>query len=220
VLVPTELERRRLSDLGGLGRGLALEHVAGFGVAAAAARTMQLLSRLRPARVLLIGIAGSYDPARYPIGSALEAGEVAVEGIGAGEGDSARGPAALGFPQCPGSEDGSLPPIEDRLPLACGGTAGPLLLTTCSASDGPAHAARRRARFPEAALEDMEGFAVALACALEGVPLRIVRGVSNEVGLRDPRAWRIPAALAAARTLALEVLAGTPWPTAAPQEGP
>ena len=49
--------------------------------------------------------------------------------------------------------------------------------------------------------------AVAMACALVGTPLRIVRGVSNEVGDREPRNWRIPLALAAARELALKILA-------------
>lgn len=217
VLVPTEPERRRLADLGGLGRGVALEHAVGFGVVAAAARSMQLLALLRPARVLLVGIAGSYDPARHPIGSALEPGEVAVEGIGAGEGEDARGPAALGFPQWPGAVDGPATAVGERLPLARPGGGGPLLVTTCAASDGPQHAALRRARFPAAAAEDMEGFAVALSCALAGVPLRIVRGISNEVGVRDPLAWRIPAALAAARDLALEVLSEPdPWPEVLP----
>lgn len=216
MLVPTDLERRRLADLGGLGRGLALEHTGGFGAVAAAARSMQLLAALRPARVLLLGIAGSFDPERHPIGSALEFGAVAIDGIGAGEGPRTRGPSALGFPQWPGSGDGRLRAIEERLPLAAPADA-PLLLTTCAASDGPEHAALRRSRFPTAAAEDMEGFAVALACALAGVPLRIVRGISNEVGLRDPRAWRIPAALGAARELALTILAQPePWPEPGP----
>ena len=44
------------------------------------------------------------------------------------------------------------------------------------------------------------------------VPLRVVRGVSNEVGVRDPASWRIPAALAAARRLAIELLTSDePW---------
>ena len=55
----------------------------------------------------------------------------------------------------------------------------------------------RRARFRDALAEDMEGFAVAFACALAGVPVSIVRGISNVVGDRDPAHWRIPAALAA-----------------------
>jgi nucleoside phosphorylase len=52
----------------------------------------------------------------------------------------------------------------------------------------------------------MEGFGVALACALARTRLAIVRGFSNRVGDRDSRHWRIPAALAAARRLTLEVL--------------
>ena len=99
--------------------------------------------------------------------------------------------------------------IGDRLALARAGhdPARPaLLLTTCAASDSAAHAASRRARFPDALAEDMEGFAVALACRLAGVPLSIVRGMSNVAGERDPERWRIPAALAAARTRALSWL--------------
>jgi futalosine hydrolase len=52
----------------------------------------------------------------------------------------------------------------------------------------------------------MEGFAVALSCALAGVPLSIVRGISNQVGDRAPENWAIPRALAAARELALSVI--------------
>src|SRR5439155_15243049 len=99
--------------------------------------------------------------------------------------------------------------IDERHPLARAlhDPARPaLLLTTCAASDSAAHAAIRRARFPDALAEDMEGFGVALACRLAGVPLSIVRGVSNVAGERDPARWRIPAALAAARTRALSWL--------------
>ena len=58
----------------------------------------------------------------------------------------------------------------------------------------------------------MEGFGVALACALAGVPLCIVRGASNRVGERDPSTWRIDEAIDSARALAAEVLAaGAAW---------
>jgi futalosine hydrolase len=58
----------------------------------------------------------------------------------------------------------------------------------------------------------MEGFAVATACAMAGVPVRIVRGISNRVGDREPEHWNIPLALSAARRLALDVLADArPW---------
>ena len=86
-----------------------------------------------------------------------------------------------------------------------------LLLTTCAASDSPEHAQERLARFPEAVAEDMEGFAVALACALADVPATIVRGISNRVGDRDPAGWRVPTALATARRLTLELLERDSW---------
>lgn len=210
VLVPTELERARLADLGGFGTGAALVDLAGFGVAAAGARTAERLAVLRPARVLLVGIAGTYAPERAPVGSAVEFGRVAVEGIGVGSGRDYVPPPALGFPQWPGGAGGERP-IFDELELASGTRT--LLLTTVAASANAAEARLRRERFPDALGEDMEGFAVALACALAGVPLSIVRGFSNEVGDRDSRRWRIPAALAAARAKALEVLERDAEPT-------
>lgn len=213
VLVPTEAELRRLEDEGGLPVGLGLLRTSGFGPIAAAARTAALLAELRPARVLLFGIAGAYDPDRHPIGSALAFSSVAVLGIGVGEGERLIPPPALGFPQWPGSGPesdlaASGPPhsIVERIDLAAPAGAAPLLLTTCAASDSPRHAGARRSRFPDAAAEDMEGFAVATACRMAGTPVAIVRGISNQVGDRDPSAWRVPAALAAARRLALELL--------------
>lgn len=214
VLLPTELERRRFADAGGLPPGTALLALSGFGPIAAAARTALLLERLRPARVVLCGIAGTYEPERHPVGEAREFAEVAILGIGVGEGERFLAPPALGFPQWPGDgEQGTA--IEDRLPLAAapGASCAPLLLTTCAAADGREMAVERRRRFPEAAGEDMEGFGCAFACALAATPLRIVRGFSNVVGEREPERWRIPAALAAARRLLLEVLA-SPWPEA------
>ncbi len=215
VLIPTAAERRRIEDQGGLDPGLALVHVCGFGPVASAARTAELLARLRPAHVVLVGIAGTFDEARLPVGSALAFDSVAIEGIGAGEGERLVGPAALGFPQWPGGEVGEPARVDDSILLAgrsrttdAGTSGGPVaqLLTTCAASASPDQARLRRARHPQALAEDMEGYAVALACALANVPVSIVRGASNVVGDRDPSRWRIPAALAAARERAIELL--------------
>lgn len=209
VLVPTELERRALLALGGFED--ARVELAGFGPVAAAARSAQLLGRLAPARVVLVGIAGAFDPERHPIASALVLSAVALDGVGAGEGAARKSAAELGFPHWPGSDDACPEPIGDRLPLAFpAGSGAGLLLTVAAASDSSAMARARRARFPAAVAEDMEGFGVAVACALERVPLTIVRGLSNAVGERDVRAWRIEPALAAARALALPLLARAP----------
>ena len=214
LLVPTALEAARLDDLGGLRDALSIVELCGFGPVAAAARTAALLERLRPRRALLLGIAGSFDEAAHPRGTALCFGRVAIEGVGAGEGEHLVPPAALGFPQWPAP--GASPRDVDVLPLArppgCAREELGLLLTTCAASADSAQAQLRRRRHPQALAEDMEGFGVALACTQAGVPLAIVRGLSNRVGERDPAQWRIPAALAAARTLALELLVRPePW---------
>jgi len=159
---------------------------------------------------VLVGIAGAYDEERHAVGSALAFTRVAIDGIGVGQGAGFRASPRLGFPQWPGSND--TPPIEDELELSAPAGAPPaLLLTTCAASDGPEHARERLERFPRAVAEDMEGFAVALACALEGVPATVVRGISNRVGERDAARWRIPAALAAARRLAMDLLERDRW---------
>jgi len=219
VLIPTELELRRFEDQGGLPAGLGAIELCGFGPIAAAARTAQILASRKPARVLLIGIAGSYDIEKHPVGTALEFSVVSVDGIGAGEGETAKAPPALGFPQWPGSPCTTPHPILDEITLAT--DQGPELLTTCAASDSPEHAALRRKRHPRAAAEDMEGFAVAMACALADIPLRIVRGISNEVGDREPANWRIPLALGAARELATELLqSDSDWTTRAHQNQP
>jgi futalosine hydrolase len=52
----------------------------------------------------------------------------------------------------------------------------------------------------------MEGFAVAAACRLAGVPLDIVRGISNTAGDRDTSGWQIEAACRAAAALAVMLL--------------
>lgn len=209
ILVPTELERARLADQGGFPAGTGLVATIGFGPVAAAARTSALLAELTPSRVVLVGIAGTYDADVLPVGSASEFDAVAIEGIGVGEGERLLAPPALGFPQWPGASAQTA--IHDRIalaPFAPRAGAARVLLTTCAASDSAELAARRRSRgagaFGEAVLaEDMEGFGVALACSLAETPLAIVRGISNVVGDRDPAHWRIPSALSAARELAL-----------------
>jgi futalosine hydrolase len=93
------------------------------------------------------------------------------------------------------------------------------LVTACSCTASRREADARRERYPRALAEDMEGFGVALACALERVPLRIVRGASNIAGDRDARAWRIDDALAAASELARALLErDEPWLPPRPED--
>lgn len=205
VLVPTQVEERLLEELGGLPEALGVQARCGFGPVAAAARTAQLVTALRPRRVLLLGIAGSLRLESAPLASARAFARVRLEGVGVGQGAGHLPAARMGFAQWDGAEA----PVHDELPLA-GGTEGELL-TVCAASASPVEAEERRARHPAALAEDMEAFGVALACRLCAVPLVVVRGISNPAGERDPRAWRVRAALAAAREAALAWLLRTDW---------
>jgi futalosine hydrolase len=194
VLVPTTLERGELDAQGGFPLGLARVETCGLGPVAAAARTSALLERLRPARALLVGIAGAYDVRAHPIGTAARCGVVSMDGL-----------EACGFDLLEAQELPRRPAIGTRIELA-GANAAVGLVTVLAPSGSADEAGARRARHEGAALEDMEGFGVALACAAAGVPLAIARGVSNAAGDRSRERWKIPEALAAARAIALEIL--------------
>jgi len=226
VLVPTVREKQRLvsnrSDaptLGDCETGDLRIEVCGFGVVAAAARSMGLIRDVGPSLVLLIGIAGTYDDSRLAIGEAIEFDEVVCDGIGVGQAHQHHPAGEMGFEQVPsqitggpsGFASGS---IGERVGLDPMGTLGAdqeksrdrVLVTVCAASADAEEAAQRRVRHPTALAEDMEGFGVAMSCRLAGVPLRIVRGASNRVGDREHARWRIGEALDAAARVAFEVI--------------
>jgi futalosine hydrolase len=207
LLVPTAGERRVLGAA--IGDSCRVE-LCGFGPVAAAARTAALVARYAPDRVLLAGIAGRFDE-RLAIGSAHVFRDVACFGVGAGSGAAFEPAAALGWPQWPGDPPGPEAAIGDVIAcepaVATAPPAAGLLLTACAASADAADVAHRLRPFPTAVAEDMEGYGVALACRLAGVPLVIVRGISNTAGDRDNSRWRIDSALEAAAALACTILA-------------
>jgi futalosine hydrolase len=189
ILVPTALESDMLFPHGSPGR-VAL---CGFGLAAAGAGAAHAIAANRSAAsdgVVLVGAAGTYDPDRHPVGSAVVAGAIRCVGIGigAGEGPAHRSAAELGFAP------------SDAIVLG----DGVELLSVTAAAGSPAEAAGRRERHPEAAGEEMEGYAVAVAAQLFGAGLTIVRGFSNVAGDRDRSAWRMQDALERAAGLVLE----------------
>jgi futalosine hydrolase len=213
-LIPTREEERRLRAVRPFPPGLGWIVEVGFGPVAAAARAAEVLARLAPRRVLLIGIAGTFDERRLPIGEAARFDRVSIDGIGAGSGSARLGPREVGIPQWSIAEGAAW----DELALGGSPVGGSgRLLTVCSASATAEEARERALRFGAPLAEDMEGFGVALACAMQATPLAIVRGISNCAGERDARAWKIDAALEAASRLATELLASDEsWPVPRP----
>lgn len=226
VLVPTVREKQRLLSSRSDGPCVAAwesedlrAEVCGFGVVAAAARSMALIRDVNPRLVVLVGIAGTYDDSRLAVGKAIEFDEVVCDGIGVGQGDQHRPAGGVGFEQVPseivgGSSGFASGSIGDRVELditersgADGERSGEhVLVTVCAASADADEAATRHARYPTALAEDMEGYGVAMSCRLAGVPLRIIRGVSNRVGDREHARWKIGEALDAAARVASEAI--------------
>jgi futalosine hydrolase len=234
ILVPTALERDGLAPLvGSWPRADLRVELCGFGIAAAAARTAQLVATHRPRQVTLVGIAGRLAPHQsdrlahrqadslqdgLDVGAAAVFAAVACHGIGAGSGARFIPAQSLGWPQWPGDPPDPGSAIGDMLPLALPPPAtladsvprAALLLTVAAAAGDDDDARLRRTLYPTAVAEDMEGFAVALACRLAAVPCMIIRGISNTAGDRDTRGWRIPAALAAAAAILRPLLERAP----------
>lgn len=200
VLVPTEFELSRMrphfppffdgDDV--------LISICGFGVVASAARSSQLIAQTNPENVLLLGIAGAYSE-HLSIGSAAIFSEVVCHGVGVGEADEFESAGKIGWLQYKSTEF----EIGDRLDLVSNDNQKRTLLTCNSASRNKNDVTRRLARFVNAVAEDMEGFAVAMACEMANIKQRfVIRGISNRAGDRNKDHWQIDAALKSACELA------------------
>jgi futalosine hydrolase len=197
ILIPTNFESALIaSQLARFEKTheIVIRHC-GFGPIAAAAVATETIINLQPNRVILLGIAGAYHSSgdALTVGRAYRFASVATDGIGVGTGETFQSASDLGWPQFAG--DPNRPPIHDELQLAS--DSPHRLLTVCAASATREQAQRRQQQHTTAA-EDMEGFAVAMACQLQNVPLEIIRGISNIAGDRDKSNWRVADALGAA----------------------
>lgn len=171
--------------------------VTGVGpVNAAHAVTQALLTR-RPDAVIVCGIAGAYPSSGLEVGEVVCASSECYGDLGAQSPDGFLDMEALGFPVIAGP-----PAYFNRLPLQvfpverC---VPHITVSTCTGTEADARALEARTG---GAVENMEGAAVAHVGLLHGVPVGQVRGISNLVTTRNPRAWRIhEAALAAQQAL-------------------
>lgn len=214
ILVPTAPEAQSLFDEAAPTSEIAVDTVlsgvrvraalCGFGPVAAAALSSITLAAERPEACLHVGIAGTFQPDVLPVGGVIRPAEVRLMGVGRGQGARFEGPRELGMAQAPEGPDGEA--VYDTLPLA-GAETGGVLLTVATAAATSEHAAARLRRHPDVLAEDMESFGVALACRRLGVPLTVVRAVSNVVGEPDRGRWDVSTALDALREHLVRMLA-------------
>jgi futalosine hydrolase len=207
LLVVTSVGAERDAVVAGLSEPGAVDVcVVGVGPAAAAAGTARLLARGAYRAVLNAGIGGGFD-GRIATGGIAVASEAIAADLGAGTPTGFLPLDELGFgPVRYPADPALLAALRAALPDA---VTGPILAIS-TVTGSAAVAAALRSRYPDAAAEGMEGFGVATAAALSGVPFAELRAISNTVGPRDRAAWHIPQALAAL-TGAAAALAKLTW---------
>jgi futalosine hydrolase len=187
----------------------------GVGKAAAAAAAAAFALREDPSACIVTGIAGAYAGAFVPVGAAVCAASEVDLDAGVARGDGIEPVHEPQLARAFAARDGS--PLYERvgtdrawtarLEEACGIVAQ--VFATSDAASGDLDVAAARAERSGAAIESMEGAAVALTCARLGLPFAQVRGVSNVAGVRDKGSWQIGTArAAAARALRRAVSAG------------
>lgn len=179
----------------------------GVGKAAAACALTAALGRTRADRVVAIGVCGAHRGAGLAVGSTCVVAHDRMidEGVRTPDGFLDLGQLGLGD-TAPLLADGAQ--VEAAARLLGAVVVGGGTVSTCSGTD--ALAFERAARWPEAAIETMEGAAIALACATIGVPWVAVRVVSNFTGDRDRAQWDLHGALGALGQ-ACAALRGAGW---------
>ena len=174
----------------------------GVGAVNAAHAVTIAITRERPSAIVVCGIGGAYP------GSGLNVGEVACAhtecygDLGAASPSGFLDMKAIGFPviESPVALYNDLPlqvfPVSVRAKF--------VTVATCTGTDAAARALEARTG---GAVESMEGAAVVHVAHLLGVPVGEVRGISNIATDRNPAAWRIKEAAAAAQEALLAWIA-------------
>jgi futalosine hydrolase len=180
----------------------------GVGKVAASLALQALMAQRRPACVLVFGVAGVY-PERHHQGAALAVGDLCVvgedvladEGVASADGFADLARMGLG-------EIGPFAADPERTKAVAQALGCPMVrgatVSTCSGTDAISQAMALRTG---AAVETMEGAALALACRAAAVPMVQLRAISNRTGDRARGGWDLPRAVAALHAAVRRLLA-------------
>lgn len=191
----------------------------GVGKARAAAGMAFALAALQPSAVIAIGIGGAYVGSFLSVGMAMWSDEDLELDLGvAGEHPWAEAAsfAVPLLPEGPGrSREARCDPELTGALAAASGLPRGRFATLDAVSHSLERAAALQQRF-DVSIESMEGAAMAMVAAQQGVPMAQLRGVSNIAGDRDHARWSIRGALRSAHQGVLQSLSAF---TSDPQTG-
>jgi futalosine hydrolase len=193
----TELECALLRERVGGNRQIEIVRT-GVGAVNAACAVTTVLARQAPRAIVLCGIGGAYPGSGLAVGDVACAASEVYGDLGASSPGGFLDMKALGFPVV---ESPAL--FYNELPLQVFPAERRVKFVTVNTCTGTAAAARAIEARTGGAVENMEGAAVAHVGHLFRVPVGEVRGISNMVTDRDPSAWKIKEAAAAAQEAVL-----------------
>ena len=164
----------------------------GVGPAAAALSCGFALSKWNPDRVILLGIGGAFRQSGLALGDVVQAASECFADLGYREGDRYINLDQMNIDHLP-TANGALGCLYP-LPLLDRNTSNADFVTVSQVTNSDIQAQRLMQSYG-GGIENMEGAAVAMACAFYQIPFYQVRAVSNWVGPRDPSSWQTKTAL-------------------------
>ena len=202
LCVATEFEGALLRErLQGSQPGVAIVRT-GVGPVNAAHAVTMFLAQTGARAIIVCGVGGAYPASGLAIGDVVCAASECYGDLGATSPSGFLDMKALGFPvvEGPTALFNEIPlqlfPVDRRVPI--------VTVSCCTGTDAAARAIEERTA---AAVENMEGAAVAHVAHLHGVPVGEVRGISNIVTNRDTRSWKLSEAARAAQEAVLSWIA-------------
>ncbi len=169
----------------------------GVGAVRAAAATALALQNQPCAALLHVGVGGAYPASGLPVGALVTAASECDPQSGILTPDGYRDLGGLGFPLTTAFPNRIVfdSPWADWVAQQVA-PAPRLPFATVHGCSGTNAAAEMMASRAEAAVENMEGLAVAWTAGRFGVPYAALRAISNLTGDRDRQQWNLPAAQA------------------------
>lgn len=179
----------------------------GVGVVSAAVSLGRFLAENKIARVIMTGSAGALPHSHLDVGDVVVASSESLAELGVCTGEGLGDTRSLNLPGLSqtlflDSDLGiALAETADKSCRVCRGA----FLSVAGVSGHYAQALARADRFGTL-VENMEGYALALAGMTFGITVAEVRGVSNLAGIRDKSAWNLNLANERAQSVVLNYL--------------